>query len=158
VTVGRPTPVVAAHAFAVSLLAIAVHASAQAVPAQLELSPAVRGALQSAALSDPERAALRLRHGTYDDGDLVSADNRARAALARWDLRSAALADPVAAAELRAEAAVRAGEPEAALAALAEPVSARGWLVRAMALDALRQSNRPVPAPRASGARSLASS
>ncbi len=132
----------------VSLLGFAASALAQAVPAQLELSPAVRGALQSAALSDPERAALRLRHGTYDDGDLVSADDRARAALSRWDLRSAALADPGAAAELRAEAAVRAGEPEAALAMLAEPSGARGWLVRAAALDALGRPAESIEAAR----------
>lgn len=147
-TAGRRIPATAVGAIAASLLAIVAQAVAQAVPAQLELSPAVRGALQSAALSDAERAALRLRHGTYDDGDLVTADDRARAALARWDLRSSALADPGAAAELRAEASVRAGEPGAALQALAEPASPRGWLVRATALDALGRAGEAIEAAR----------
>ena len=137
----------AAVAIALAVLA-AGHASAQAVPASLELSPAVRGALQSPALSDAERGALRLRHGTYDDGDLVTPAERARAALARWDLRSPALADAAAPAELRAEALVRSGEPEAARAALGDPVTARAWLVLALALDGVGRQADAVDAAR----------
>jgi hypothetical protein len=48
----------------VAAACIAPSAAAQAVPDAVELFPAVRVALQSAALNDAERAALRLRHGT----------------------------------------------------------------------------------------------
>ena len=88
---------------ALAVAACASRAGAQAVPASVELSPAVRLALQSAALTDDERAALRLRHGTYDDGDLSDARARAVAALGRWDLESPALTDAAAPMELRAE-------------------------------------------------------
>ncbi|NBQ16363.1 MAG: hypothetical protein EBU31_17560, partial [Proteobacteria bacterium] len=124
----------------VAAASLAPGAAAQAVPDAVELSPAVRAALQSAALNDAERAALRLRHGTWDDGDLVTAADRAVAALERWDLESAALADAAAPAALRGEALVRAGKPQDALALLASATDSRGLLVRAMALDGLGRS------------------
>ncbi|NBX32052.1 MAG: hypothetical protein EBR07_04895, partial [Planctomycetes bacterium] len=63
-----------------AVLACAHISHAQAVPPKVQLSPAVRAALQSPALTDQERAALRLRHGTWDDGDLTTPADRARAA------------------------------------------------------------------------------
>ena len=102
-----------------SLLAVLawVHmAHAQAVPPKVQLSPAVRAALQSPALTDQERAALRLRHGTWDDGDLTTPAERARAALAVADFDSPALADPAAPAAVRAEALIASGRPQDALA------------------------------------------
>ncbi|MFM1935633.1 MAG: hypothetical protein RI990_592 [Planctomycetota bacterium] len=128
---------------------------AQAVPARLEPSPAVRMALQSEALGDRERAALRLRHGTYDDGDLLDPAMRAQAALGRWALDSAALRAPDAPVELRAEAWVHAGRPEDALRALdaaAESAdgaaSTRALLVRAMALESMGRGGDAIDAAR----------
>jgi tetratricopeptide (TPR) repeat protein len=129
-------------------VAIAVPASGQAVPAKAELAPSVRMALQSAAVSDAERAALRLRHGTWDDGDLLTPADRARAALATWDLDADALGDPAAPAALRAEALVRAGRPADALPLLDGASDARGLLVRALALDALGRNAEAVEAAR----------
>lgn len=138
----------AAACAAVVAVGPAAPAHGQAVPQSLELAPAVRGALQSAAITDTERAALRLRHGTYDDGDLASPADRAQAALSRWDLRSPALAAAGAPAEALAEALVRAGEPERALALVAEPRSARAWFVRALALDSLGRAPDAIEAAR----------
>ncbi len=141
--VARITRAVATLA-CVAAACIAPSAAAQAVPDAVELSPAVRVALQSAALNDAERAALRLRHGTWDDGDLITAADRAAAALERWDLESAALTDSAAPAALRAEALVRAGKPQDALALLASATDPRGLLVRAMALDGLGRSREAI--------------
>jgi Flp pilus assembly protein TadD len=133
----RTLAAVLALAFA-ALVALPVpRAAAQAVPDTLELSPAARMALQSAALSDAERAALRLRHGTFDDGDLTTPDARARGALATWTLDAPALADAAAPVALRAEALVRAGRADEALPLLAVPDGSRAFLVRAMALEDL---------------------
>jgi tetratricopeptide (TPR) repeat protein len=133
---------------ALAVAACASRAGAQAVPASVELSPAVRLALQSAALTDDERAALRLRHGTYDDGDLPDARARAVAALGRWDLDSPALTDAAAPPELRAEALVRRGDAEAALPLVDAPTGVHGKLVRARALDALGRAGEAIAAAR----------
>lgn len=126
------------HGLAVALAAALAHVvTAQAVPAKVELSPAVRAALQSPAITDPERAALRLRHGVWDDGDTASATDRARAALAISDFGSAALSDPAAPATVRAEALIASGRPEDALPLVEGAVDSRGALVCALALDAL---------------------
>lgn len=89
---------------------------------KVQLSPAVRAALQSPALTDQERAALRLRHGTWDEGDLTTPADRARAALAIADFASAALADPAAPAAVRAEALIASGRPQDALALVEKPL------------------------------------
>ncbi|MFM8697888.1 MAG: hypothetical protein ACKOF7_04325, partial [Phycisphaerales bacterium] len=143
-----PVRALARSLVALALVCGAARAHAQAVPASLELSPAVRLALQSAALSDAERAALRLRHGTYDDGDLPDPRARAVAALGRWDLGAPALADAAAPAELRAEALVRRGDAEAALALVDAPAGVRAQLVRARALDALGRAGEAIAAAR----------
>lgn len=129
---------------------LAARAGAQVVPTASELAPAARAALQSTALTDAERAELRLRHGTWDDADLSTADQRARAALALWTLDAAALGDESAAPAWRAEAMVRAGQGQRALELLAAAgdrvaaaESARAELVRALALE---QLGRPVEA------------
>ena len=116
-------------------VALAAAVLAQAVPDKLDLAPSVRVALQSAALTDDERAALRLRHGIWDDGDLRTPADRARAALARWDLGAAALADAAAPAELRAEALLHAGRPAEALALLGDAAGTRAALLCALAFD-----------------------
>ena len=90
-------------------------AGAQAVPVKVELSPAVRAALQSPAITESERAALRLRHGIWDDGDLVTASDRARAALTIAEFDSVALSDPAAPSALRAEALIAMGRPQDAI-------------------------------------------
>ena len=141
-------PAWAAAVLAASALCAA--AAAQVVPARPpELAPSVRAALQSTALSDDERAALRLRHGTWDDGDLTTPAARAAAALAVWDLESPALADPAAPAAVRAEARVRAGAPAEALAILEGAGGSRAHLVRALALDALGRTPDAAEAARA---------
>lgn len=116
-------------------VALASAVLAQAVPDKLDLAPSVRVTLQSTALSDDERAALRLRHGIWDDGDLRTPADHARAALARWDLGAAALADAAAPAELRAEALLHAGRPAEALALLGDAAGPRTALLRALAFD-----------------------
>jgi Tfp pilus assembly protein PilF len=122
---------------AIAALLAAPLAGAQVVPPRAELAPAARAALQSAALTDAERAALRLRHGTWDDADLATPAQRARAALALWRLDDPALADPAAPAALRAAAATRGGAPERALELLGDATDATGLLERALALEAL---------------------
>ena len=112
-------------------------AGAQAVPAKVELSPAVRAALQSPAITESERAALRLRHGIWDDGDLVTASDRARAALTIAEFDSVALSDPAAPSALRAEALIAMGRPQDAIPLVEEAIDSRGALVCAMAFDAL---------------------
>ena len=121
----------------VAMLVCTEVAHAQAVPPKVQLSPAVRAALQSPALTDQERAALRLRHGTWDEGDLTTPADRARAALAIADFASAALADPAAPAAVRAEALIASGRPQDALALVEKATESRGVLMRALALDAL---------------------
>ncbi|MFO0961625.1 MAG: hypothetical protein U0625_01825 [Phycisphaerales bacterium] len=124
-------------ACAALLLACGARAGAQAVPAKIELAPAVRHALQSAALTDAERAALRLRHGIADDGDLTTPQQRALAAQDAWLPEAPALQDPAAPAAMRALALVRSGRGAEALAALGDAAGddARAALVRAMALE-----------------------
>lgn len=121
-------------------------AAAQAVPPRVELAPSVRAALQSAALGDAERAALRLEHGTWDAGDLRDDAARARAALALWELDDPALQAPTAPAAVRAEALLRAGKGGEALAAIGEPDDARGLLVRALALESVGRRAEAVAA------------
>ena len=130
-------------------IACARFVHAQAVPPKVELSPAVRLALQSPAITDSERAALRLRHGTWDEGDLLTPADRARAALAIADFDSPALTDPAAPAAVRAEAMVAAGRPQDALSALESSTDSRGLLMRALALDALGRTADGTAAARA---------
>jgi hypothetical protein len=147
---GRACRALGSLAIAVALAsAPARDVAAQAVPGKPpELAPSVRAALQSDAITDAERAALRLRHGTWDDGDLSTPEARAAAALATWDLSSAALVDPAAPAAVRAEARVRAGAPEDALAVLEGQAGPRAQLVRALALDALGRAAEAAAAAR----------
>ena len=132
-----------------AVLACAQLSHAQAVPPKVQLSPAVRAALQSPALTDQERAALRLRHGTWDDGDLTTPADRARAALATADFDSAALADPAAPAAVRAEALIASGRPQDALPLVEKAMDSRGVLMRALALDALGRTADGAAAARA---------
>ena len=132
-----------------AVLSCAQVAHAQAVPPKVQLSPAVRAALQSPAITDQERAALRLRHGTWDDGDLTTPAERARAALAVADFDSPALADPAAPAAVRAEALIASGRPQAALALIEKATDSRGVLMRALALDALGRTADGTVAARA---------
>jgi predicted Zn-dependent protease len=144
------TPSLAVSLALAAALVTRAAAVAQVVPARPpELAPSVRAALQSTALSDAERAALRLRHGIWDDGDLLTPADRAVAALAAWELASPALADPAVPAPLRAEARVRAGAPAEALAVLEGASGARADLVRALALDALGRGVDAAAAARA---------
>ena len=133
----------------IASLALVAAVLSQAVPDRPDLAPSVRGALQSGALTDDERAALRLRHGIWDDGDLRTPAEHAQASLARWDLDAAALRDAAAPAELRAEALVRAGRPADAIAALGDAAGARAALVRATALDAQGRRDDAIAAARA---------
>lgn len=124
-------------------------AVAQAVPPRAELAPAARAAIQSAALTDAERAELRLRHGTWDDADLTTPEQRAIAALGLWQLESPALVAAGAPAWARAAAFTRTGQPERALEALANAVTATDLQQRALALE---QLGRPVEAAAAARA------
>lgn len=127
-------------------LVVATTAAGQAVPRQVELSPPARAALQSTALTDAERAALRLRHGTWADADLTTADQRAQAALTLWKLEDV---DPAAAPALRAAALNRAGKPAEALAALGQPSTPAALLQAAYALEQMGQYDKAAAAAKA---------
>lgn len=106
------------------------------VPA-VELAPAARQRIGAAFLSEDERRALRVFHGVWEDGDLDGPVHRAAAALVLGVYDDPALADDAVAPEIRAEAAVRRGDADAALTMLTGVASATGIRVRAEALMAL---------------------
>ena len=115
-----------------------------------ELSPAVRTLLAQDYLTPAERASLRLRHGSWEEGDLASPAARAQAALMRGAWGDAVFQDDTVPALDRAEAALNRGEPELSLRLCEGLEEARARRVRGEALldlgrpdeakDALRQA------------------
>ncbi|MDX2131749.1 MAG: hypothetical protein SFY69_06840 [Planctomycetota bacterium] len=112
---------------------------AEAFPAP-EVSDAVTRLLEQPYLREDERRLLRIRHGVWEDADLQTPADHARAALVRGALRSPALDDEQAPALDRAEAHLRRGNPARALELLdgAEapqgPAAARAARLRGEAL------------------------
>lgn len=98
------------------------------------LDESVQQLLDQDYLKDAERTALRVRHGQWTAGDVVDPATRAATALMRGDTANPATRDESLPALLRAEAALRTGQPQQAIDALKDDVSARGMRLRAEAL------------------------
>lgn len=113
-----------------------------------DLAEGVLRAIEAEYLNDEERAALRVFHGVWREGDLENPVARGEAALAAGVFDDPALeAESGARPEARAQAAIRRGEPGAALTLLEGVDSPRGLRVRAEALEMLgrfEQANRAI--------------
>jgi len=90
--------------------------------------------LDQAYLTEAERAAIRVKHGLWEDADLATPALRAKAALIRGDFLDASFDDATVAPEDRAEAFLRRGEPEKALELLKDAKSIRAARLRAESL------------------------
>jgi tetratricopeptide (TPR) repeat protein len=107
------------------------------VPGQVSLNPAARGAMEAPWLDEQERKELRVFHGAWEQADLDTPQRQAVVALNAYDFAHPALSDPAVPVELRAEARLRAGDPQGAIALLGEPASNRGARILAEAYEAL---------------------
>lgn len=108
---------------------------APAIPTP-ELAPGVTALLETPYLTEDEAAALRVRHGAWDDADLASPRLAAKAALIRGAYTDPALDSPEADALDRAEALSRRGEPDRALALISEQQLADSWRLRRIKVEA----------------------
>lgn len=115
------------------------HAPEQAEPrpAAIAVAPAVQRLIDAPYTTDEERGALRVFHGVWTAAELRDPDRRATAALLSgvWDDPSLRRVEAPTA--LRAEAALRRGEPEAAIALLEGDASLAAARVRTQALTDL---------------------
>ncbi len=68
-------------------------AFAQLVPRAIAPAPSIERAEKAAFLDEEERRQIRVHHGRWEDGDLVTADERLAAALATWDFALPIAAD-----------------------------------------------------------------
>lgn len=130
----------AAHPFAVLLVfcITTITAAQQAlVPEKVPLSDAVTSALEAPWLNDLERSTLRVFHGVWDDDDLRTPELKAIAALNDWRLHDASLTDPAVPIQLRAEALLRAGEVEEALALVENETDLTATRIRAEGFETL---------------------
>jgi len=107
------------------------------VPPSVDLAPPARSAIDAEWLTPDERKDLRVFHGVWDEGDLDTIERRAMAALRTWALLDPVLVDLAAPVELRAEAALRRGEIDDALALLEGASSMHATRLRAEALETL---------------------
>ncbi|MDG2032033.1 MAG: tetratricopeptide repeat protein [Phycisphaerales bacterium] len=109
----------------------------QLVPDGFDLIEPARKALEADWLTDAERSELRVRHGVWNEEDLVDPQRAAEAALSIWRLDDPSLSDSGVPALLRAEGLLRRGHFEEAIL-LVEPLdSRRAKLLRAVALERL---------------------
>lgn len=108
------------------------------------LAPSVALLLKAEYLNDAERSALRIKHGVWIQSDLATPALRGVAALTAGRVWDASLSDPAADIEDRAEAAFLRGEPETALALLANRDSTRSLRIRAAAHAELGQRDKAV--------------
>jgi len=88
------------------------------VPEGFVLNEAASRAISAEWLTEEERRQLRLFHGVWDTRDLVTPADLALIALNAWNFDDPSLNNPKAPAEIRAEARLRQGEVDAALALL----------------------------------------
>ncbi len=111
----------------------AAHAQQQG---QVEISPAVRGVINAPYTTDAERAQLRAFHGLWTEDDLANPTLAAVAAVlgGAWDERLYPDNIP---AVLRAEAALRRGEPEKAIRLLTNDESLRAVRLRTESYESL---------------------
>ncbi len=107
------------------------------VPLGIELGEPARRAIEADWLTDEERRDLRIFHGVWQDNDLDTPARRAAAAILQWRFDDQSLDDAEAPAELRAEAMVRAGELQLALAALENSETMAASRLRAEAREML---------------------
>lgn len=111
-----------------------------------DLSPAVRTLLAQDYLTADERTALRIRHGTWEQGDLSDPIARASASLIRGAWNDDALRDERTPALDRAEGALRRGEPEACLTLCEGQPGPRALRLRGEALLDLGQTKEAIEA------------
>lgn len=121
----------------IAFLAHAQQASRPMVPAFFTLRDAAAKAIAAEWLTDDERRDLRLRHGVWDERDLDTPTRQALAALAGWRFEDPVFDRDDVPAPLRAEARLRAGDADAALALLEGVSSIRAARLRAEALEML---------------------
>ncbi len=107
------------------------------VPDSVALSEVARNAINAPWLTADERRDLRLFHGVWDDRDLDTPDALAVVALNAWDFDDPVFKDESVQVEVRAEAMLRRGELEAAIALLESATSPRAARIRAEAHEAL---------------------
>jgi tetratricopeptide (TPR) repeat protein len=107
------------------------------VPDSVALSQVARNAINAPWLTDEERRDLRMFHGVWDERDLDTPEALAVVALNAWDFDDPAFGDESVPVEVRAEAMLRRGELEAAIALLESTTSARAARIRAEAHEAL---------------------
>lgn len=109
--------------------------ASQAVePAELpDISDSVTALLDQVYLKDNERAALRIKHGIWEAGDVATIIAKANVALAQGDFLNAALDDSGADVLDRAEAQLRRGEPAKAIELIGENASLRALRLTANA-------------------------
>jgi tetratricopeptide (TPR) repeat protein len=108
----------------------------------IKLSPAVSELLGDAVTSAPQRRALRLFHGQWDDLGELSITEQAQLAYQRFDLGHRALADERVAKLLRARAALGRGEAAVALALVAGHSSVEALFIAARAQVELGRRDR----------------
>ncbi|MCC6678703.1 MAG: hypothetical protein IT436_16345 [Phycisphaerales bacterium] len=105
--------------------------------AQEAVAPAVKKLLAEPFLTEAERRELRLKHGIWTAADLDTPQARAYAAVIRGDYLDSALGDESVSPLVRAEAMIRRGELEEAIALIAGDESPRGRRLRVEALWSL---------------------
>jgi tetratricopeptide (TPR) repeat protein len=120
----------------------------QLVPDVPPVAEAVTRAIGATWLTDEERAELRVVHGAWTDADLAAPRRAGRVALDTWDLTSPAFDDPSVPPAWRAEALIRRGALNEALAALAGDDSPQAIAVKADALRWLGRRDEALAAAR----------
>lgn len=101
---------------------------------EIELSPAVRRLVDDKLISEADRRRHAVFHGLWDEVTEPTVAERAAIALQTWEPSDPAFEDEATPALLRAEAALRRGEPARAMELLAGAASAQADLLRARAL------------------------
>lgn len=114
--------------------------AASVEPAELpDVSDSVTALLDQVYLNDAERAALRIKHGLWEAGDVAAVASRAKVALVQGDFLNGALDDAGADSLDRAEALIHRGEAAKAIEAIGANASLRGLRLVASALLDLGQ-------------------
>ncbi len=142
-----PGRVLARRCAVVGVAALLASAGALAADdAPPKTAPVVQRLLETAYLTDAERADIRIRHGVWTPQDLADVARRARAAIIRGAWDDPALVDSKADPLDRAEGMIRRGEAKDAIALLAETKSPsiRALRLQAMAEESLGQRDAAI--------------
>ncbi|MGP1310031.1 MAG: hypothetical protein ACTS27_07540, partial [Phycisphaerales bacterium] len=123
---------------AAALLALVGSCAAAQQRQEVQVSPAVQRVIDAPYTTPDERVRLRAFHGLWTPDDLADPATKARVALLSgvWDERYFGEKAPL---DVRAEAALRRGEPQTTLALLPDESTLRAVRLRAEAFDALGQ-------------------